>query len=104
MTPMQKQRVQVLRDAYDKNLSEFTGYGSKDFCSFKVLRNDNNDVDDNIVVSINQIAEIDENGYPLTDNMQLLIEPDGNYIPLNQIIPNNQQRIKYFKGLTIIEQ
>jgi hypothetical protein len=103
MTNEQIKSVQSLKVGFAENCKQYIEYGSTKYCTFSVYINEKNEQDDNVVVSMNKIGDIDDWGYPLTDNTQLLIEPDGNVIPLNQIIPDNQVRIKYFAGLTKID-
>lgn len=100
MTQQQKASVDKLREEYNTSCGSYVEFGSTEYCSFSVFENKRNPKDNNIVVSMNVVSGLNEDSIPMTANKKLLIEPDGNIIPLHDIITDYQLRLEYFSRLT----
>jgi hypothetical protein len=103
MTQMQRIRVDQIKQVHGEHCAKFFEFGSGNYCTLEVMVNKSSQMDDNVVVLMNKITDIDDSGVPLTSHVQVVIDPQGETFPLNELITDDQMRLKYLQGLTQIE-
>lgn len=107
MTPFQRAAIESIRSAFNANCSTFTSIDNKRYCFFHLYENKSlySDSDNrNIVAIYTIIKDIDNDGFPITQTVEVSVSESGKVTPLNELFADDQESIRYLRTLTKIEE
>jgi hypothetical protein len=96
MTELQRISIANIYEAYEKNVSKYSGWGSSEFCQFITYRDNNSD---NIVCGVVMIDGISDNDQPFTKIDNILVEPNGEEYLLEDLFSKTKV-VNYLQKLT----
>ena len=102
MTQLQENKCFELLAKHQKMCSNTALYGSHKYCSFYVYENRNNLQDNNITIIEQEIYNLTDDMIPETSINNILVEPDGNVLYLEDFM-NETEMVTYLNQLTKIE-
>lgn len=100
---MTQEQLDVVKIFYDLNKSNEKEYGFGGYSQFTTLKNEENEIDDNIVIITTTISGMDNNYIPTTETKNFLVEPNGNYYEMDmmkEVFRNDNEVLTYIQGLT----
>jgi bifunctional ADP-heptose synthase (sugar kinase/adenylyltransferase) len=97
MTQEQLKAIETRKASFTENVTEYSGFGSLEVCSFSVYQSEDKS-DDNITIITNTITRIGDDYQPHTKITNILVEPNGSEINLMDFYPS-KEALEYIKKL-----
>ena len=105
MTPLQKAAIDSIRASFNSNCFTFTSLDNERYCFFHLYENQALYSDNRNVVAIYTIIkDIDNDGFPVTQTIEVSVSESGKVTPLNELFADEQESIRYLRTLTKIEE
>lgn len=101
MTNQQKITIEEYKRQYKENCETYEMWGSSQYCKMGIYKNPNND-DPNITMVITSITGLSDDYQPYFKTDFILIEPDGNALPLKETFPD-EDVVGYIQTLEKID-